>query len=94
MIGIASLVCALLTGCTTFTWTDPESGSVVSWSSSKDINASGLLVEIEYYPDGSRKLIHVEIGNVSGTASEIVNSITEGVTTGVIEGLKIGAGIP
>ena len=81
-------------GCTTFTWTDPVNGDVVKWSSGKDIEASGLLVEVEYYPDGTRKMIHVEVGNVSGTASEIVESITDGVTTGVIKGLKIGAGIP
>lgn len=65
-----------------------------SYTSGRDVEASGLLVIIEYYPDGTKKLIHVEAGNVSGKSSEIVESITEGVTTGVIEGLKIGAGIP
>lgn len=65
-----------------------------SYTSGRDIEAAGLLVIVEYHEGGSLKLIHVEIGTVSGTSSEIVGSITEGVTTGVIEGLKIGSGIP
>lgn len=51
----------LLAGCTTFRWSDPQNGIVVSYSSTKDTNASGLLAVVES-PDG--KTIHLELGNV------------------------------
>ncbi len=82
------LVVSFLTGCTTIRY-DPETGGFV-YTSGRDIEASGLLIIVEYYPDGTKKLIHIEAGNVSGKSSEIVKSVTEGV----IDGLKIGVGIP
>ena len=91
LTGIAVVV-LFLTGCTTILY-DPETGGF-RYESGRDIEASGLLIIVEYYPDGTKKLIHIEAGNVSGKSSEIVASVSEGVTAGVIEGLRIGAGIP
>lgn len=86
------LLVVQLGGCTTIRWHDPKHPDkpVFSYTSGRDIEASGLLVIVEYHENGSLKLIHVEIGNVAGKSSEIVESIT----TGVIDGLKIGAGVP
>ena len=60
LVGVFSVVLSL-SGCTTFRWSDPQSGVVVTYSSTQDMDASGLLVVVET-ADG--KTIHLELGSV------------------------------
>jgi hypothetical protein len=94
-----SVVVPLLAGCTTIRWNDPQNPDqpIFEYSSGKDIAATGILVEVDYYEDGSVKNIHVELGDATGNASKVVeqyNGIVEAAVKGAIEGLKIGHGVP
>ncbi len=73
----------------TITWYDPAHPDVpvFRYSSSKDLQSAGLLVEIEYHPDGTLRLVHVEIGNVNARASDVAEAITAGVVSGVVEAI-------
>ena len=86
------------TGCTTIRYTDPATGDpIFVYQSTKDIATSGLLVEVQYWENGTVKEIHVEIGSATGNASAVVeqySKIAEAVAKGVVEGMKVGAGIP
>jgi hypothetical protein len=52
------------------------------------VEATGLLIEVEYNPDGTKKLLHVEIGHVV-TETEIEMMIQT-----AIKAALIAAGVP
>jgi hypothetical protein len=92
--GCALLICvssaaARLGGCTTIQGRHPETGvALFHYSSTKDVNATGLLIEVEYNPDGSKKSLHIEAGKLV-TETEIELMIET-----AIKAALIAAGVP
>ncbi len=79
---LAALVVTAMEGCTTL-----RSGEF-SYSSTKDVEASGLLVIVEYYENGSKKSVHVEIGHLI-TETEI-----DTIISAAIKAALLAAGVP
>lgn len=79
----------LLTGCTTIEGRHPETGVVLfHYSSTKDVNATGLLIEVTYYPDGSKESLHIEAGKL------VTNTDIELMVAAAIKAALLAAGVP